>query len=76
MTQSMGKTVILFFGDVMMSLVEEFKRTMIAPRPVHMRINWRMVVHVLAIVDRSLLDLPNRFVDLRNRVLFFPVFPS
>jgi acetylglutamate synthase len=73
--QSMRKPIIFPFRDVMMRPVKQFQRFVIPPSPIHMLINRRMVIQILAIIDRRMLDLCNGLVDFADRTLLFPVHP-
>ncbi len=75
-TQPVGKTVIFLFRDVVMCPIEQFERFAIAAPAVNVRINRRMVIQILAIIDRSALDLVDCFVDLGDGVIFFPIHPA
>ena len=63
--------VIFLASDIIVSFIQQLKRAMIAAGAVHMSIDRRMVVQILAIVNRSLLNLANGFVDLVHGVLLF-----
>jgi hypothetical protein len=63
--------IIFFAGDIVMRLVEQLQRAVVSAGAVHLRIHRRMIVHVLAIIDGGVLDLPNGFVDLVHGMLFF-----
>lgn len=65
--------VIFFSGDVIVSLIQKFLRTPKAARAVHSRIDRRMIVQVLAVVNRGTLDFIDGFVDLVDGVLFLLV---
>src|SRR5580693_5792083 len=65
--------IILFAGNIVVRFVEQFQSAVIAAGAVHMRIDRRMIVQILAIVNRSALDLSKGFVDLVNGMLFFLV---
>jgi hypothetical protein len=71
----MRKPIIFPFRDVMMRPVKQFQRFVIPPSPIHMLINRRMVIQILAIIDRRMLDLCNGLVDFADRTLLFPVHP-
>jgi hypothetical protein len=73
--QSVRIAVIFFFIDVAMRPVKQFERSAIAARVSKMRINRRMIIQVLAIVNRSMLDFSDGLVDLRNGMFFFTVHP-
>jgi len=76
MLQSMGKLVIFSFRDVVMRTVKEFERPVITASVAEVVIDRRMVIQILAVVNRSSLDLINGFVDLGNGVIFFPIHPA
>jgi hypothetical protein len=63
--------VIFLVSDIIVSFIEQLQRAMIAAGAIHVSIDRRMVVQILAIVNRSLLNLANGFVDLVDGVLFF-----
>jgi hypothetical protein len=61
--------IIFFSGDVIVSLIQEFLRTTEAARAVHSRVDRRMIVQVLAVVNRGTFDFVDGFVDLVDGVL-------
>jgi hypothetical protein len=63
--------IILFACDVVVRLVQQFQRAMKAAAAFHLRIDRRMVVQILPVVNRSPLNLVDRSVDLFDGVLFF-----
>ena len=63
--------VIFLASDIIVSFIQQLKRAMIAAGAIHMSIDRRMVVQILAIVNRGLLNLANGFVDLVHGVPFF-----
>jgi hypothetical protein len=65
--------VIFFPGDVIVSFVQQFHGTVKAAGAVHSGINRRVVVQILAIVNRGMLNFFNGFVNLFDGVLFFLV---
>ena len=72
-TQAAYGRVIFFPGDVIVSFVQQLQRSVIAAGAVHSCIDRRMIVQVLAVVDRCALDFADCSVDLCDGVLFFPV---
>jgi hypothetical protein len=62
--------IVFFARDVVVSFIEQFHGAVKAAGAVHAGIDWRMIVQVLAVVDRGALDLIDGFVDLFNGVLF------
>jgi len=75
MTQSVSKSVVFSFRDVAMRLVEQFERSMISARVSKVRIDRRMIIQILAIIDRGMLDFANGPVDLGDGVFFLSVHP-
>jgi hypothetical protein len=73
MTQAMGKTVIFFFFDVVPRRVEQLQRSMIAASALHVVVDRRVVVQVLAVIDRSPLDLCDRIINLCDSVVFLAI---
>jgi hypothetical protein len=65
--------IIFFAGDIVMRLIEQFHSAVITGGAIHMRIDRRMIVQILAIVNRGALNLSDGFVDLLNGTLFFLV---
>jgi hypothetical protein len=65
--------IIFFTGDIIVRLVQQFHRAVKAPGAVHVGIDRRMIVQILAVIDRSPLDFADGFVDLFDSVLFFLV---
>jgi hypothetical protein len=72
-TQSVSKPVVFFFREVTMRLVEKFERPVIAARVSKMRIDWRMIVQILPVINRGMLDLGNGLVNFSNGMFFFTV---
>ena len=68
--QSPHRRIIFFAGDIVVRLIQQLHRAVVAAGPVHMHIDRRMIVQILAIIDRSPLDFIDRFVNLFNGVLF------
>ena len=74
--QPLRKAIVLFARDIVVGLVNQFKSAMQAAGPVESGVNRRVLVQVLAIINRSPLDLANGLVDLMDRPLFlFAQFP-
>ncbi|MGA7927150.1 MAG: hypothetical protein WCA20_14295 [Candidatus Sulfotelmatobacter sp.] len=69
--QTAHRRVIFLASDIIVSFIEQLKRAVIAAGAIHLSIDRRMVVQILAIVNRSLLNLANGFVDLVDGALFF-----
>jgi hypothetical protein len=65
--------IIFFAGDIIVRLVEQFQSTVIAASAFYVRIDRRMVIQILAIINRSVLDLSDGFVDLLHGVIFFSI---
>jgi hypothetical protein len=65
--------IIFFTGNIIVRLVEQFQRAMKAASAIHVRVDRRMVVQVLAVIDGGVFDFPNSFVNLVDGVLFLPV---
>jgi hypothetical protein len=63
--------IIFFPGDVIVSFIQKFHRAVKAAGPVHMGVDRRMIVQILAVVNRGALDFVDGFVDLANGMLFF-----
>jgi len=74
--QTTHRRIIFFAGDIIVRLVEQFQGAVIAASVSHMRIDRRMVIQILAIVNRSALDLSDGFVDLGDGVIFFSIHPA
>jgi hypothetical protein len=62
--------IIFLARDIVVRFVEQLRRAVVAAGAVHSSIDWRMIVYILAIVNRSVLNLPDGFVDLVNGMLF------
>ena len=75
MTQAMGKTVIFLLFDIVMGRVEQLQSPMIAASVSHVGVDRGMVIQILAVIDRSTLDLADGFVDLFDGVIFFSIHP-
>ena len=67
--EALGKGVVFFLGDIVVSLVDEFECTVETPAPIEARVNRWMIVQVLAVVDGSLLDFVDGFIDFVNGLL-------
>jgi hypothetical protein len=72
-TQAADGRIVFFAGNVVVSFVEQFEGAMKAASAIHVSVDWRVIVEALAVVNRGVLDFPNRFIDLVDGVLFFPV---
>jgi len=62
---------IFFTGDVVMRFIQKLHRSVKAAGAVYACIDWRMIVQVLAIINRSSLDFVDRTVDLFDGALLF-----
>jgi hypothetical protein len=71
--QTADGRIVFFAGNIVVRFVEQFQGTVKAAFAVHVGIDRRMVIQILAIIDGGVLDLTNGFVDLLNGVLFFIV---
>jgi hypothetical protein len=71
--QTTYRGIIFFAGDIVVRLVEQLQGAVIAASAVYVRIDRRMVIQILAIVNRSVLDLSDGFVDLFDGVIFFSI---
>jgi hypothetical protein len=71
--QAADGRIVFFAGDVVMGLVEQFKGAVKAAGAIHVRIDGRMVVQILAVIDGGALDFADGFVDFLNGVLLFVV---
>jgi hypothetical protein len=63
-------------GQIVMHMVEQLFSRVETARTVDMRIDWRMVVQVFAIINRGMLDLGNRIIDFGDGCLFVDVGPG
>jgi hypothetical protein len=63
--------VVFFPGNVIVSFVQEFHGAVIAAGAIHVRIDRRVIVQVLAVVNRRSFDFVDGFVDLVDGVFFF-----
>ncbi len=68
--EALGEGVVFFLGDIVVSLVDEFEGPVEAAAPVEAGVNWRMIVEILAVVDGSLFDFVDGFIDFVNGFLF------
>jgi hypothetical protein len=71
--QTADGRIIFFAGDVVVRLVQQFQRTVEAAPAVHVGVDRRMVFEVLSVINRGMLDLADRLIDLVDGVLFFAV---
>jgi len=62
--------VIFFPGDVIVSFIQQLLRAVKAAGASHLCVDRRMIVQILAVVNRSPLNFVDGFVDLVNGVLF------
>jgi hypothetical protein len=73
MTQAVRENVVLFLGEVAMRFIEKFEGAMITAGATEVRVDGRMVIQILAVVDGSTLDFGDGLVDLDDGVFFFAV---
>jgi hypothetical protein len=73
MTQAVREDVVLFLGEVAMGFIEKFQGAMIAAGATEVRVDGRMVIQILAVVNGSALDFGDGLVDLDDGVFFFAV---
>jgi hypothetical protein len=71
--QSTDGRIIFFAGNIVVRLVEQFEGAMKAATAVHVGVDRRMIVQVLAVINRGVLDFADGFIDLFDGVLFFAV---
>jgi hypothetical protein len=69
--QTTHRRVIFFTGDIVVRFVQQFQRAMIAAGAFHVRIDRRVIVQILAVINGSPLDFVDGFVNLFDGVLFF-----
>jgi hypothetical protein len=65
--------IIFFTGNIVVRFVEQFKGAVKAAAAVHVGVDWRVVIEVLAVVNCGVLDFADGLVDLFDGVLFFAV---
>src|ERR1700722_3019913 len=58
--------IIFFASYVIVRLVDQFQRLMVAPLVTEMSVDRHVVVNIFSVVDGSLLDFANGLVDLVN----------
>jgi hypothetical protein len=63
--------IVFFASDVIMRFAEQFHGALKAAGAVHVHIDGRMIVQILAVVDGGAFDFLNGFVDLFDGVLLF-----
>jgi len=68
--------IIFFAGDIIVRLVEQFQGAVIAASVSHVRIDRRMVIQILAIINRSALDLSDGSIDLGDGVILLSIHPA
>ena len=68
--QALRVAVVLFAGDVLVGLFEQVLGAVQAARVVETSINRRMVVQILAVIDRGFLDFVDCVVDRVDGFLF------
>ncbi len=62
--------IVFFSCDVIVGLIQQLLGAMKTASASHPRIDWRVVIQILAVVDRSPLNFVDGFVDLVDGVLF------
>jgi len=67
-----ARRAVLFAGDIGARLLEELERAL-QPIPPGRAIDRLVIVQILAVIDRGLLDLVDRGVDLADRALLVPL---
>ncbi len=68
--EALGEGVVFFLGDIVVGLVDEFECAVETSAPIEARVNRRMIVQILAVVDGCLLDFVDGFIDFVNGFLF------
>ena len=68
--QALRKTIVLFPRDIVVCGVEQFQGAVPAAKPVQPGVDRRVIVQILAVVNRSPLDLVDGRVDFTDRSLF------
>jgi hypothetical protein len=68
--QALGESVVFLFAYVVMRFVQQLQCAVQSAAPRHVRVNRRMIVEILAVVDGSFLNLVDGFVDFVNGFLF------
>jgi hypothetical protein len=68
--EALGEGIVFFLGNVVVSFVHEFKRTVETAAPVEASINRKMIVDIFAVVDGSFLDFVDGFIDFVYSLLF------
>jgi hypothetical protein len=67
--QPLREAVVFLMRNVLARFLEKFLSAMQTAGTVQSGVHWRVVVEVLAVVNRSPLDFIDRFVDLVNGFL-------
>jgi hypothetical protein len=70
-TQAAHRGIVFFPGDVVVSFIQQFLGAVEAAGAVHAGIDRRMIVQILAVINRSALDFFDGFIDFVDGVLFF-----
>ena len=68
--EPLGETIVFLTGDVIVSFIEKFDGAVETAGPVEMSVHGRMVVEILAVVDRGFLDLVDGVVNFVDGLLF------
>jgi len=71
--QTARRGIIFLAGDIVVRLVEQFQRTVIATLTAHMSIDRGMIIQVLAVINRSVFDLSDGAVNFVDGALFFVI---
>jgi hypothetical protein len=70
-SQAADVRIVLFPGDVIVSFIQQLHGAMESANPIQARIDRRVSVEILAVVDGGALDFVYGFVDFADGVLFF-----
>src|ERR1700722_5535085 len=68
--EAIGEAVVFFARYVAVGLVEQFDGAVQAAGPIEMRVNGHVIIDVLAVIDRSVLDLKDGGIDFLDGFAF------
>ncbi len=69
--QALREAIIFLVRNVLARFLQQFLGAVQTAGTVQSGVNWRVIVQVFAVVNRSLLDFIDRVVDLANGFLLF-----
>jgi len=75
--ETLSEAIVLFVGDVVVRLVEQFGGAAETAAPLEVSVDRRVIVQILAVFDGGLLNLGDGVIDFVDGFLFlFTQFPA